>query len=155
MDAPLLGFPKVGAAYRPASTSRSVPPPHLSWVRVKRTQEKIQRQLELALDEEDFQIVGLLCREAHISLGQLVFTPGTLQKSSPTEIGAADSKRILRAYLDQVIPGRSNKEIRQLIDAVYNLAVKVQHRRTATKTDAQICAIAISALIELIEVLEN
>ena len=108
----------------------------------------------MASDEEDFQVIGLFCREAQISLAQTVFDPKVHPQLDPVEVSAADSKRMLGRYLAAIAPGRSRVELRQLVKAIYDAAVKLQHRRTANRTDARMCAIATLALIELVEELE-
>ena len=45
------------------------------WARVDRTVSQVRTRLETASTEEQFQTVGLLCREALISLAQTVFDP--------------------------------------------------------------------------------
>jgi hypothetical protein len=45
------------------------------WERVDRGVYEIRRRLEQAENEEQFQAVGLLCREALISLAQVVYDP--------------------------------------------------------------------------------
>ena len=51
------------------------PRPPSGWPRVDRTLSKAKKQLATAENEEDYQAVGLLCREVLISLGQAVFNP--------------------------------------------------------------------------------
>lgn len=61
------------------------------WARVDRNIEKISRSLELAKNEEDFQAIALLCREAIISLAQAVYDPrehGSVDGMNPSETDA-------------------------------------------------------------------
>jgi hypothetical protein len=56
----------------PPSAGTPLPVEPTGWVRVDRTLGKVRQQLEAAKDQEDFQQVGLLCRELLISLAQAV-----------------------------------------------------------------------------------
>ena len=134
-------------ARSPASTT--------SCTRTKRTLAKVWRQLEVASDEEDFQFVGLLCRETLISFAQTTLEPRIHRQLNAHGVSATDVKRLLGLYLLAVNPGAPDAEYRKLVNATYDVAVKLQHRRTATRTDAQRCAIATKALIELIQGVES
>ena len=45
------------------------------WSKVEHSLEKANEQLEQASTEEQYQTVGLLCRETLISLAQVVYNP--------------------------------------------------------------------------------
>jgi hypothetical protein len=68
------------------------------WSRVDRGVEKFRRVLETATSEEDFQGVGLLCREVLISLAQAVYVPELHPTSDGVEPSETDAKRMLEAY---------------------------------------------------------
>lgn len=72
----------IGALYQPLlnalairskTTSVVQPQEPTGWARVDRNVDKINNALAYAENEEDFQAVGLLCREAIISLAQAVY----------------------------------------------------------------------------------
>lgn len=109
------------------------------WERVDRTLSKARTQLETASAEEDFQAIGLLCREVIISLAQAVYDPiihETLDGVRPSD---TDANRMLEAYIAHVFPGASNKEVRAHHRASLALALNLQHRRTANKQLAALC----------------
>jgi hypothetical protein len=69
------------------------------WAKVDRTVSEVRQRLERATTEEQFQAVGLLCREALISLGQTVFDPDRHKILDDVKVSPTDAKRMLEAYL--------------------------------------------------------
>ncbi|NUN95387.1 MAG: hypothetical protein HUU16_04375 [Candidatus Omnitrophica bacterium] len=139
------------------STSRTVIKPQepTGWMRVDRSMEKIGNALERARDEEDFQSVGLLCREAVISLAQAVYDPekhGALDGVPPSP---TDAKRMLESYIAQELQGSAYDYQRKFAKAVFDLAVNLQHRRTAKFRDAALCAEATRSMINTIALLSG
>lgn len=67
--------PLLDALKRGAKVVTVQPVDPTGWARVDRNVEKIIKALEMAKNEEDFQTVALLCREAIISLAQAVYDP--------------------------------------------------------------------------------
>jgi hypothetical protein len=80
---------------------------------------------------QDFQTIGLLCREVLISLGQAIYDPAV----HTTEDGVAPSKtdggRMIEAFLRTAASGGSNENVRKHARAALSLAVELQHKRTA------------------------
>jgi AbiJ N-terminal domain 3 len=69
------------------------------WIRVDRNVTEVRKRLETATMEEQFQAVGLLCRETLISLAQAVYDAQlhpTLDGVTPSD---TDAKRRLEAYI--------------------------------------------------------
>jgi hypothetical protein len=64
-----------------------------------------------------------------------------------------DAKRMLEVYIEAVVPGGSNEEIRNFAKSVVDLAPAVAHKRTATLREARLCAVATESMVRLIEVL--
>jgi hypothetical protein len=82
------------------------------WTRVDRSVAEVRKRLENAATEEQFQAVGLLCRETLISLGQAVYDAElhrTLDGVTPSD---TDAKRMLEAYIavDSPAPRTSTPE---------------------------------------------
>lgn len=123
------------------------------WVRVDRNVDKINEALAKAKSEEDYQSVGLLCREAIISLAQAVYNPqehGTLDGVIPSE---TDATRMLESYLSKQLSGQSNEGQRRFAKTAYKLAVELQHRRTATFREAALCVESTRAIINIIAII--
>ena len=122
------------------------------WSRVDRTVTEARKQLELATTEEQFQAVGLLCCEILISLAQAVFDPErhpTLDDVRPSD---TDAKRMLEAYIAVEFAGSANEHTRKHARAACDLAVHLQHRRTATFREAAACVEATTSTVNLIAI---
>jgi hypothetical protein len=123
------------------------------WERVDRTLAKARKQLDTASAEEDYQAIGLLCREVMISLAQAVYDPSIHVSEDGVTPSATDANRMLEAYIRHVFPGESYKEVRAHARAALALALNVQHRRTATRQLAELCleaAMSTTAVISII-----
>jgi hypothetical protein len=125
------------------------------WQRVDRTIGEVRRRLAEAVDEEHYQAVGLLCREVLISLAQAVHDPAKhppLDERIPSE---TDAKRMFDAYITVTIPGSAHDVARRHARAAYDLAVELQHRRTAKFRDAALCVEATSSVINVIAIVSG
>lgn len=120
------------------------------WTRVDRTVDKIRESLERASAEEEFQTVGLLCRECLISLAQAIYEPAIHGSGAPSE---TDAKRMLEGYFSHQLPGASNEELRHSARATVSLASALVHRRTATFIDAAICSETTLSIVNLVAIL--
>ncbi|MEL4072269.1 hypothetical protein WKW50_19190 [Ochrobactrum sp. GPK 3] len=125
------------------------------WDRVDRAFTKARQQLETAKNEEDFQAVGLLCREALISLGQEVFDPTKHESIDGVAPSKTDAKRMLEAFLHYSFSGASFKEVRAHAKASIDLTLNLQHRRTATKRLAELCLEATGSTVAVFKILST
>lgn len=125
------------------------------WLRVDRSIEKIRKQLEMARNEEDFQAIGLLCRETLISLAQAVYDPGHHQCTDGVTPSTTDAKRMLEAYIDTELRGSVNDETRRHAKASLDLANNLQHKRTADFRSAAMCAEATTSVVNLIAIVSG
>ena len=141
-----------GRINRPGPTTEREP---TGWERVDRALAKARMLLNSAAVEEDWQSVGLLCREVLISLAQAVHDPEVhlTTDEKGTVISRTDAKRLLEAWLQQEHEGGSNKEIRAHIRASLDLANNLQHRRTATRQLAALCLEATSSAVAVVAIL--
>ncbi|WP_295807901.1 hypothetical protein [uncultured Nitratireductor sp.] len=125
------------------------------WERVDRGLAKARSDLEVAAAEEAWQAIGLLCREVIISLAQAVHDPEVHLTTDEhgTLISRTDARRLLDAWLHYEHTGGNNKEIRAHIKASLDLAVNLQHRRTATRQMAALCLEATSSAVAVVAIL--
>ncbi|MBI5436518.1 MAG: hypothetical protein HY937_05385 [Nitrosomonadales bacterium] len=123
------------------------------WNRVDRTITEIRNRLAQATTEEHFQAVGLLCREVLISTAQAVFDHNQHPTTDGIKASQTDAKRMLEAYIAAVLPGSTNDFLRKHAKAALDLAVHLQHRRTATFRDAAICVEATTSVVNLIAII--
>ena len=127
------------------------------WERIHRTVVKIKQFSSVARNEEDFQQVGLLCRDVIISLAQAVYNPSVhgAYDEKGTEIGKDDAVRMIINYINTCLKGSSNEELRAYAKTTNKLANKLTHRRNASKIDMLLCVSATIALINFIGIIEN
>ena len=127
------------------------------WERINRTVIKIKQNSSVARNEEDFQQVGLLCRDVIISLAQAVYDPieqGAFDEKG-TEIGKDDAVRMIGNYINACLKGSSNEELRAYAKTTNKLANNLTHRRNASKQDMLLSVSATIALINFIGIIEN
>jgi hypothetical protein len=151
MYQPLIDQVRAG----PSATGAELFEEPTGWPRVDRGIYEIRRRLEQASTEEQFQAVGLLCRETLISVAQVVYDPErhpTLDKVAASE---TDAKRMLEAYLAVELEGGPNEAVRRHAKAALSLAVDLQHHRTADYRQAALCAEATTSLVNLIAIISG
>ena len=138
---------------------RGMRPPALAsptgWPNVDRVTEKMRLQLARARDEEDYQQVGLLAREAMISLGQAVFDPSRHSSQDGVEPSASDAKRMLEAFIATELAGQPNEAQRSHARASLKLANDLQHSRTAGFREAALCAEATTSVINIVAIVSG
>lgn len=125
------------------------------WTRVDRGVDKCRHQLHAAEEEEDFQQVGLLCREILISLAQAVYNPAIHESLDGKEPSPTDAKRMLEAFIEHEIGGKSNYTARKHAKASLDLANELQHRRTADFRLAALCAEATTSVVNIVAIISG
>lgn len=123
------------------------------WERVDRTVGETRDRLASATNEEQFQAVGLLCRDVLISLAQSVYVRERHPPLDRVEPSQTDAKRMLEAYIAVEFAGGANEEVRRHARAALDLANALTHRRTATFRDAAMCVEATTTVINVIAIL--
>lgn len=125
------------------------------WERIERSINEIRTRQSEAKKEEQFQVVGLLCRETIITLAQSVFDEEKHPILDAVKVSKTDAKRMLEAYIAVELSGSSNKKLRQFARSTLDLANELTHKRTATKKDASLSSIATLSLINFIGTIEG
>lgn len=143
--------PAIEAVARRSSLP-SEPREPTGWERVDRALSTARTQLEAASAEEDWQAIGLLCREVIISLAQAVYDPTIHNSLDGVQPSETDANRMLEAYMGHVFPGASNKEVRAHHRASLALALNLQHRRTATRQLATLCVEATASTTAVVSI---
>ena len=138
-----------------ATGSLSKPAPPTGWLRVDRTVGKMRLRLAEASAKEDYQAVGLLCREALISLAQAVYVPELHPSLDGVQPSDCDAKRMLDAYIAQELGGGPYEEARSYAKAALKLALALQHRRTADFRQAAMCVEATTGVINVAAILSG
>ena len=120
------------------------------WERVDRALEEMKLRLDTADNEEKFQAIGMIGRETLITIAQQVFDSEKHPTLDGVEASKTDVKRMLEAYLKIELAENSEKVIKFTKSAV-DLANQLTHDRGATKRDASICLISVTAVASLIK----
>ncbi len=116
-----------------------------------RRYEQAVDTMDSADEAEDFQAVGVKCREALIALAQeyadarWVGSPGSVPKS-------ADVKGWGEVFAQKLATGRSRTYLKGLFDTTWDLAVWLQHFKNATEWDAELVLDATSHLLGVLAV---
>jgi hypothetical protein len=117
------------------------------WAKVDGQLAQLRERYATARTTEDFQAVGLLCRDIVISLSAACYdheAHGGGRGKEPT--GALDR---LEKVVGAEAAGASNKQLRQLLKAAMEFANHVQHDRAGTRDDAAVCAEATVTVVTL------
>lgn len=125
------------------------------WTLVDRQLGQVRSQLLRGNTEEQFQTVGLLCRETLISLAQTVYDAGRHPTDDGTMPSNSDGKRMLAAYIAAELAGSSNEAARRHAKAALDFANDLQHRRTANFRQAALCAEATSSVVNVIAIISG
>jgi hypothetical protein len=125
------------------------------WTRVDRGIDAIRQRLETAHSEEEFQTVGLLCRETLISLGQAVYDPAQHTPTDGVTPSTTDGYRMIEAFISSALSGSSNETIRKHTKSALDLANQLQHRRTATLRDAALCSEATRTVTNIVAIISD
>lgn len=125
------------------------------WERIDRSLKEIKGRIKLAKNEEQFQAIGLLCRETIISLAQAIYDKHKHPLVDNVTPSKTDAKRMIEAYIKAEIAGSSNENLRKYAKASLSFANELTHKRTANGKDVSICASATTSLVNLIGILEN
>ena len=122
------------------------------WARVDRALAEVRLRLESASSEEQFQAVGLVCREVLISLAQNVYDSKLHPALDQVEVSKTDAKRMLERYLAAELEGSSNTFTRRFVKVSLDLAVHLQHERSADFRKAALCAEATASVVNIVSI---
>jgi hypothetical protein len=123
--------------------------------RLDRTIREIKYRFSEARNEEQFQAIGVLCRDALISLALLAYSPDKHRVFCDVDPSKTDSKRMIEAFIQGELSGSSNETMRRYAKAANDLANELTHKRTATKKDTVICVNASFSVINMVYALIN
>ncbi len=125
------------------------------WQKVDRQIQEVRLRLDTAESEEQYQAVGLLCREVLISVVQEVYDPIRHPSQDSVVPSDTDSGRMLEAFFNNELKGSGTEEARAHAKAALRLALALQHKRTADFRMAALCAEATSSVVNILAVLDG
>ena len=122
------------------------------WAKVDRLVQQVVQLVNSAQQEEEFQTVGLLCRECLISLAEAVYDFERHTTSDGITPSKTDAARMLEAYFGAEFSGSSHEVLRRHAKASLALAVELHHKRTANYRDAALCAEATRTVVNIVAI---
>ena len=122
------------------------------WEKVDRLVESIVHKLPNANREEEFQTIGLLCRECLIALAQAVYDSSRHITSDNIVPSKTDAYRMLEAYFSTEYKGSTNETLRKHAKAALAIANELQHKSTATTKHAALCAEATRTVVNIVAI---
>lgn len=123
------------------------------WQKVDRQLQEVRLRLDTAKSEEQYQAVGLLCREVLISAAQEVYDSCRHFSQDGVTPSNTDAGRMLESFFISELKGSANEESRAHAKAALRLALALQHKRTADFRMAALCAEATSSVVNILAVL--
>jgi hypothetical protein len=123
------------------------------WNKVDRQVGRCRDLIAAAQHEEDFQAVGLICREATISLAQAVWISALHPTIDGVLPSTTDGKRMLDAYINVELGGGVHEAARKHVKSSLELAISLQHKRTAGFRDAALCLEATTSVVNVIAII--
>lgn len=113
----------------------------------------LAENVDSATEVEEFQSIGVMCRETLIMLGNYIFEVDFLNGDEEPKV--SDFKNKSYYFLQAVMPGRDNKELRKTIkdmtNSSWDYANKVTHSTSTTIHDASITYTLCVATVSLYE----
>lgn len=110
--------------------------------------------IDTAKEIEDFQAIGVQCRETLIELGNYIYEP--MMAGTEEQPQASNFKRKTELFTQFYLKGSENSDyrgiIKKLTEATWDYANKITHSRSATYYEASTC---VTLCIALVGVYEN
>lgn len=123
------------------------------WQKVDRQLQEMRHRLDTAMTEEQYQGVGLLCREVLISVAQEVYDPTRHPHVDAKHPSDTDAKRMLEAIFEVELKGSSNEEARAHAKAAIRLALALQHKRQSDFQTAALCAEGTWSVVNMLAII--
>jgi predicted nucleic acid-binding OB-fold protein len=121
---------------------------------INRKLNMASEKLSIDLEPEEFQSIGLLCRESLIDLSKelCIRNPELVSEKG---LKRSDFKGVANAFIDYYIPGSENSDLRnysrKLVDSAWSYNSMVVHSQNKKYPDAKIALLFTCTIISLIE----
>jgi hypothetical protein len=123
------------------------------WQKVDRKLQEVRLRLDTKETEEQYQAVGLLCREVLISVAQEVYDPSRHPSSDGVALSSTDAKRMLESIIENDLQGSKSKEGRAHARAAIVLSLALQDKRTADFSIAALCSEGTLSVVNMLAIL--
>ena len=122
--------------------------------KILRKLKTIASLIDTAIEIEDFQAIGVQCREILIELSNEIYLPVMAGKSEQPK--ASDFKRKTELFIGFYVSGSGNSDYRsiykRMTECAWDFANKITHSKNATCYDASSC---IAMCIATVSIYEN
>lgn len=121
---------------------------------INRKLNMASEKLDIHLEPEEFQSIGLLCRESLIDLSKELCerNPEIVKEKG---LKKSDFKGVSNTFIDYYIPGSQNSDLRnysrKMVDSAWSYNSMVVHSQNKKYPDAKIALLFTSAVVSLIE----
>ena len=116
--------------------------------------KNISALIDTAIEIEDFQAIGVQCREILIELGNSIYKPEMAGDEEQPQ--ASNFKKKAELFIKFYMSGSENSEYRSIIkkmtEGTWDYACKITHSQTATFYEVSTC---VSLTISLVSMYEN
>lgn len=124
------------------------------FIGIRRKLHVASEALAAAKEPEDFQAIGLACREVLIALGGEVVLDSEIPPGTQLP-KLADFKNRARLAVDRLLPGSGNSELRaharKISEAAWEFSATLTHSPNRTIHEAFICVSLVGAVLTLFE----
>lgn len=116
--------------------------------------KNIATLIDSAREIEDFQAIGVQCREILIELGNSIYFPEMAGEDEQPK--ASDFKKKAELFIKHFLTGSDNSDYRNIIkkmtEGTWDYACKITHSKSATFYEVSTC---VSLIISLVSLYEN
>jgi len=121
---------------------------------IKRKLSNAAEQLNHSVEAEDFQTIGLVCRECLIDLGKELIKRNR-KLIDEKKIKHGDFKNIADTFIEFYIPGKNNSDLRnysrKIVDIAWSYSSQIVHSSNKNLPDAKINILLVSTTVSLFE----
>lgn len=138
--------------------SYSSPSLHLSytgWQELDRKIAEIKKQFKEAVNEEQFNGIGAMCRSAFVTLANMVYKEDVHKTLDGVTPSKTDYKRKLEAFINYHLNGSTNEIFRNHCKKTTALADELTHKLTANKTQTALTITALISVVNIIKILNG
>ena len=121
------------------------------WTEVDRKITEIKKTLSTATNTEQYQSIGLICRDTLIALAQEAFDPS--KHSIPAGTKKADVNTIIPAIINAEMSESSDERIRSYVRSTWQLVNHLQHKSTADYRLALLNVTATLAFVQIVAII--
>jgi len=131
---------------------------HLSytgWKKLDRIIAEIKKQFKEAVNEEQFNAIGAMCRSAYIVLTDEIYDEKLHKTLDGVIPSKTDYKRKLEAFINYKLSGKTNEMFRSHCKKTTDLADELTHKITANKMQTALTITALISVVTIVEILNG